>query len=160
MRLYHLIDRDTNLVTYADKPETGELVDVASRNPEFIVVESTVKNPNSPRILPGFLYHNGIFWAPQTMANQVTMGNINLDREDFLRLLTLEESLALYNYQENDTITEKTKSVIRAFLRYLDSSSCISLSNPILLNTLSSLEESGHLSGNRKSEILTLTFRQ
>lgn len=160
MNLYHFIDPSTNLVTYADKPETGSLAEVASANPGFIVVTSQTGQANAPKIFPGFLYHDETFWAPLRSANQITGGNTTLDKDDFLRLFTFEELTDVYNFEDTVGISVENKRSIRGFLRYLDGATRISLSHPTVLAGLDLFSNVGYLTSARRAEVLTAVFKQ
>lgn len=160
MNLYHFIDKQTKLVVYADKPDAEALEEVSAANPGFTVVPSSTGQPNAPHIFPGFLYYEDTFWSPQRMASQVTSGNITLDKDDFLRLLTFDEMVALYNFQADETLPVAAKRLINAFLQYMGAVNKISLSHPTVLNALRYFEEVGYLSAQRKTEILAVTYKQ
>jgi len=160
MNLYHFIDKTTNLVVYADKPEQDALATIKATHPGFLVVASNTGQQNAPNIFPGFLFHDGIFWSPQRMANQVTSTSTTLDKDDFLRLLTFAEMVALYNFQDDTNLSVESKRLINAFLRYMDGTTRINLSHPTVLTALNYFESAGYITPGRKSEILAVTYMQ
>jgi hypothetical protein len=160
MQLYHFIDPKTNIVAYADKPETGKIDKVAEVNASFLVISSQTGDPNAPKVFPGYLYHEGTFWAPLRGANQVTGGNIAILKDDFMRLFTFDELTDIFNCEDDVGISKKHKRQIKAFLRYLDSQARISLSHPTVLDGLDFFVNVGYLTADRKQEVLTSIFKQ
>lgn len=160
MSLYHIVDKDSLLVLYADKEEVGSLGEVAARYPDRIVVASQTGEPNAPAIFPGFLWHDGCFWAPQRMANQITSGNVTLDKDEFLRLFDFSELVEMYNYEDDANLSIETKRMFKAFLKYLDGATRISLQHPTVLAGLHFFESIGYLAPGRITEILSATFKQ
>lgn len=160
MQLYHFIDPKTNIVAYADKPETGNLEKIAGANTDFLVVQSQTGQPNAPQIFPGFLYHEETFWAPLRGANQITGGNTIINKEDFLRLFTFDELTDIYNVEDDIGISKKNKRQIKAFLRFVESQTKIGLTHQTILAGLDLLVNVGFLAVERKQEILTAIFKQ
>lgn len=160
MGLFHLIDKTTNLVVYADKEEDGTEEVVAEKYPEYDIVASSTGQPDAPTIYVGYLYHDGYFWAPQKKSVQVTTGEITVDKDEFLRLFSFEELVEVYNFQDSDTLSAEAKRLINAFLRYLDGTTKITLTHPTVLTGLDFFVANGYLTEARKSEILTVTFKQ
>jgi hypothetical protein len=160
MQLYHYIDTTTKLVVYADKPEAGSLEEVITANPAFTIVASQTGEANAPRIFPGFLFHDNTFWAPLRSASQVTNGNTVLDKDEFLRLFTFAELADVYNFEDDIGISVENKRLIKAFLRYLDGATRVSLSHPTVIAGLDFFITVGYLTVERKAEVLTAVFKQ
>ena len=94
------------------------------------------------------------------MANQITSGNVTLDKDEFLRLFEFPELIDLYNFEEDANLTNETKRIFRAFLRYLDGATRFSLQHPTLIAGLNFFSSIGYLTPGRINEILNVTFKQ
>lgn len=160
MGLFHIVDKDTKLVVYADKEEIGTPEEVVTRYPDRIVVPSKTGEPNAPTIFPGFLYHEDCFWSPQRMAAQVTSGNITLDKDEFIRLFTFDELVQIYNYEDDPNLTTEVKRVLKAFLKYLEGATRFSLQHPTLISGINFFESIGYIGPDRKAEIFAVTYMQ
>lgn len=160
MNLYHFVDPATKLVAYADKPETGDLAAVSAANPGFVVVQAQTGQPGAPRIFPGYLYHDGTFWAPHRSSDPLTAGNATVTKDQWNNLFTFDELTEIYNFQDTVGISTKNKRSINALLRYLDGTTHIKLTHPTITAGLDLMVAVGFISAARKSEILAGITKQ
>lgn len=157
MPLYHLVDEKTKRVVYADKVEDGK--DTTSKS--FLAVESKTGKPDAPRIFPGFLFHEGEFWAPVRSSMPITDGVVMpVSRENFFRLFTQEELEELYDFENNADLGKKEKRRIRVFLKRIESATNINLSSPMVLDALKLMTKNSIIMKEREVEVISSTFRQ
>lgn len=172
MSKYHVINRETGIVEEADRRELGTPVDLKKRFPDKILVPSEMGKPNKPLIMPGYLFHNGQFWSPQRAPMALSSGPVQIDKEQFLNLFTLEELVDFFNFEDDvktgkrpeagGTINQEQTPLrkIRAFIAYLNGASKMTVPSPLVKEILEALVEGGILTVKRAKEVNALEYKR
>jgi len=168
MARYHIINPQTKIVEDADRKETLTLAEVQAKFPGKEVVLSEMGKPNKPVIMPGFLWLNSEFWAPQRAPKAVTSGQpSSLSRAEFLQMFDFAELTEIFNYEfdtASDTKTEKQsnkiKRRVRAAVHLMLALPQISIPSETATEVVDSLLDAGLITKDRKNEILSLKTKR
>jgi hypothetical protein len=144
-----IINPDTNIVeqiVVVDETQVGLLY-------PYRLIIAMSDDINQPRYYPGCLYHNDKFWAPFTV---VSPSDVSLSHYQFRELFTYEEMVRVDNFNTDSNLSLENKKVLYSFVKTLESTMSISLSNQYLIDGLNFLVSIGYITESRRLQIMNM----